>query len=89
MNKPQKLVVHVHAARKLFHVSVHNENTKTGTNWTVQAAKARWVYAQTLLGKGNAKGQERSSDPRPGEGEEGAGAGRGRGGGRRRAGLSS
>lgn len=60
MNKPQKLVVHVHAARKLFHVSVHNENTKTGTNWTVQAAKARWVYAQTLLGKGNAKGNDRT-----------------------------
>ncbi len=50
MNKPQKLVVHVHSARKLFHVSVHNEDTRTNVGWKAAAAKSRWAYEQTLQG---------------------------------------
>lgn len=58
MSKPQKLIVHVHADRKLFHVSMHNVDTKTGTSWQAQAAKARWVYNQIQLGNptGNDRG---------------------------------
>lgn len=58
MSKPQKLIVHVHRERKLFHVSVHNVDSKTGVSWRAQAAKARWVYNQTVLGQ--ATGNDRS-----------------------------
>lgn len=50
-NKPQKIVVHKHAAKQLFHVSIHNSDTKpVNMTWQGAAAKSRYAYEQGLVG---------------------------------------
>lgn len=49
--KPQKLVVHTHDKEKLFHVSIHNYDTKTDYTWKGVAGKAKYVYDKLLSGK--------------------------------------
>lgn len=44
MSKPQKLVVHLHKLRRLFHVSVHNSDTLTSVDWRSVASKSRYAY---------------------------------------------
>jgi hypothetical protein len=49
--KPQKLVIHKHAAKGLFHVSIHNTDTKpVNMSWQGTAAKSRYAYEQGLMG---------------------------------------
>jgi hypothetical protein len=50
-NKPQKIVVHKHAAKRLFHVSIHNVDSKAAnTTWQGIAGKSRYAYEQGLVG---------------------------------------
>ena len=47
--KAQRLVVHVHEQRRLFHVSMYNADREQRTmTWQVAAAKARYAYEHTL-----------------------------------------
>ena len=53
-SKPQKLVVHVHEGRKLFHVSMNNYDREyTEIYWKSNGAKARYAYSNLLAGNRN------------------------------------
>lgn len=52
MGKPQVMVVHVHEGKKLFHVSVHNEDTNPSNKQAATvAAKARTAWNNLNAGK--------------------------------------
>lgn len=56
--KPQKLFIHTHNGKQLFHVSIHNVDTKTGTSWKVVASKAKYAYEKLAAGHRNLNEKE-------------------------------
>jgi hypothetical protein len=50
--KPQRLVVHTHDSKKLFHVSLHNDDiSDAASNWKSVACKAKYAYETLATGK--------------------------------------
>jgi hypothetical protein len=51
-HKPQKLMLHVHEDRKIFHVSLNNaDRDYTKIYWRALASKARYAYDRLLQGE--------------------------------------
>jgi len=50
--KPQRLVVHVHDQKKIFHVSMHNADRDLAyCGWKVVAGKAKYAYEHITSGQ--------------------------------------
>jgi hypothetical protein len=49
--KNQIIVVHIHEDKKLFHVSMHNEDRVGKTNWKIEASRARSDWSRLLMGE--------------------------------------
>ena len=50
--KPQKIVIHVHEGRKLFHVSMNNaDRLDSQISWKALASKARYAYENLIQGQ--------------------------------------
>ena len=52
MAKAQKIVIHVHEGKKLFHVSLNNaDRLDSMISWKAVAGKARYAYENLIQGK--------------------------------------